>query len=128
MDILSTVLTGAAGFVGYILAEFGVPIPETAPIFKLFAAAAVIVGLPLGKFVSTNALGLWRVLWLPIIGVFSFFSTMCAYLVLNEKGAAEVWLVIIQGALLMISFGSLSFLLATAGSAMVEKKRKVAPR
>jgi hypothetical protein len=122
LDTLWTILAAAAGFVGYVLAEFGVPIPEDAPVFRLFAAAGMIAGMPLGKFVAMRASGLKRFLWLPLGGLVTFFILLCLYLVLRERGAADTSYMVLLAAVLTMSFASLSFLLAVSGSAMVPSK------
>jgi hypothetical protein len=120
-DFLYTVLSAITGYVGWVLAHFGVPVPGQEKVFHLFAATGAIAGLPLGKFASRRATPLWKALWLPVFGALVSLLTMCSYLFLIHLGPAPASNIITLAGLLMFSFAALSFLISVSGSALADK-------
>jgi hypothetical protein len=106
-------LTALWGFVAGI-ASHGLLVPEDLKAFDILAASASMAGLPLGKSAAEKLSNGYRNVAAVVSFLFCAAATV-AYIILIQRGSANISDIVILAGLISVLFFSFSFLLPLAG-------------
>jgi hypothetical protein len=112
--MMGLTLTALFAFVNYLI-SWGVFVPKQLQAFNLIAAASTMAGFPLGGLTAQKIKKVGFKVFLILADLVLCVASIIAYLILSQRGSADISDIILLAVLFSIMFFSFSFLLPIAG-------------